>query len=105
MNPKNQMTGSLLYRLFRYFISISILIGLIWLSPTSSASKKETMVALAASDPVIAAAGDIACDPTSSSFNTGNGTSSACRQKYTSDLLVDMNPAAVLAFGDNQYYC
>ena len=62
-------------------------------------------VALAASDPVIAAAGDIACDPTSSSFNTGNGTSSACRQKYTSDLLVNMNPAAVLALGDNQYYC
>ena len=35
----------------------------------------------AVADPVIAAAGDIACDPNSSSFNGGNGTSSNCRQK------------------------
>src|SRR5215213_9646892 len=105
MNLKNQKTGSLPYRQFRYFISIILLMGLIWSSPTSDKSNKEMTVALAASDPVIAAAGDIACDPTSSSFNTGNGTSSACRQKYTSDLLVNMNPAAVLALGDNQYYC
>jgi chitodextrinase len=61
--------------------------------------------ALAASDPVIAAAGDIACDPTNSSFNNGNGTSNSCRQKYTSDLLVNANLAAVLPLGDNQYYC
>jgi chitodextrinase len=56
-------------------------------------------------DPVIAAAGDIACDPTSSSFNGGNGTSGACRQRYTADLLTQLAPAAVLALGDNQYYC
>jgi hypothetical protein len=54
---------------------------------------------------VIAAAGDIACDPSSSGFNAGNGTSSSCRQHYTSDLLVNGNFAAVLALGDNQYYC
>jgi hypothetical protein len=59
----------------------------------------------AAADPVIAAAGDIACDPTSSGYNGGAGTSGACRQRYVSDLLVAMNPAAVLALGDNQYYC
>jgi acid phosphatase type 7 len=104
MNPKNQIIGRRLDRQLRYFISILILIELIWLSPDSSPNK-DTKVALAASDPVIAAAGDIACDPTSSSFNAGNGTSSACRQKYTSDLLINMNPAAVLALGDNQYYC
>jgi acid phosphatase type 7 len=57
------------------------------------------------SDPVIAAAGDIACDPTSSSYNGGIGTSNACRQREVSDLLVAMNPAAVLSLGDNQYYC
>jgi len=62
-------------------------------------------VALAASDPVIAAAGDIACDPDNSSFNGGAGTSNSCRQKYTSDLLVNSNFAAVLPLGDNQYYC
>jgi hypothetical protein len=55
---------------------------------------------------VIAAAGDIACDPDSSNFNGGLGQSSACRQKYTADLMLGMsNLQAVLALGDNQYYC
>ena len=58
----------------------------------------------AVADPVIAAAGDIACDPGSSSFNGGNGTSSNCRQKATASLLT-ANLAAVLLLGDNQYYC
>jgi hypothetical protein len=57
----------------------------------------------AAGDPVIAAAGDIACDPASGNFNGGLGTSSSCRQRYTSDLLVGLAPAAVLTLGDNQY--
>jgi hypothetical protein len=59
----------------------------------------------AAGDPVIAAAGDIACDPSSTSFNGGNGSSSSCRMKYTSDLIVNGGYAAVIALGDNQYYC
>lgn len=58
----------------------------------------------AVADPVIAAAGDIACDPGSSSFNGGNGTSSSCRQKATAALL-SSGLAAVLPLGDNQYYC
>jgi acid phosphatase type 7 len=61
--------------------------------------------AAAAGDPVIAAAGDIACDPATAAFNNGLGTSSSCRQKYTSDLLVSMAPSALLDLGDNQYYC
>jgi chitodextrinase len=61
--------------------------------------------ATASGDPVIAAGGDIACDPASTAYNGGNGTSSACRQKYTSDLLVSGGLAAVLPLGDNQYYC
>jgi acid phosphatase type 7 len=57
-------------------------------------------------DPVIAAAGDIACDPTASGFNGGSGTSSKCAERATSDLVL-ANPsiAAVLALGDNQYGC
>ncbi|MSQ15770.1 MAG: alkaline phosphatase [Dehalococcoidia bacterium] len=51
----------------------------------------------------IVAAGDIACDPVNGSYNDGNGTDVACRQKYTSDLLVGLNLAAVLTLGDNQY--
>ncbi len=56
-------------------------------------------------DPVVAAAGDIACDPKSSSFNGGNGTGNSCRQKAVSDLLVNAGYSAVLLLGDNQYYC
>ena len=55
-------------------------------------------------DPVIAAAGDIACDPASSSFNNGDGTTKNCHQKKTAALLTT-DLAAVLPLGDNQYYC
>lgn len=60
-------------------------------------------LASAATDPVIAAAGNIACDPTDASYNGGTGTSSACRQQATSNLLVGQGYAAVLPLGDNQY--
>ena len=55
---------------------------------------------------MIATAGDISCDPGSSKFRAGNGSSSSCRDKYTSDLILS-NPsvAAVLPLGDNQYSC
>jgi acid phosphatase type 7 len=55
--------------------------------------------------PVIAAAGDIACDPTSRAFNEGRGSARACHQRATSDLLVNSGLTAVLALGDLQYYC
>jgi hypothetical protein len=57
----------------------------------------------AAADPVVMAAGDIACDPADPNFNGGAGTASACRMRATSDLLVAAAPAAVLPLGDNQY--
>ena len=92
-------------RRFVYFILIMALLGLTSFVPGPMRSAGTSKVALAATDPVIAAAGDIACDPTSSGFNGGNGSSSSCRQKYTSDLLVNAGLAAVLPLGDNQYYC
>jgi hypothetical protein len=54
-------------------------------------------------DPVIAAAGDIACDPLDPPFNGGAGTGNRCRQLAVSDLLA--GASAVLALGDNQYEC
>jgi hypothetical protein len=54
-------------------------------------------------DPVIAAAGDIACDPANSKFRALRGTGDACRSRYTSDLLVHHDYRAVLALGDLQY--
>jgi len=66
-------------------------------SPTNTAPLNTT------GDPAIGAAGDIACDPTSSSFNGGNGTSGSCRQKAVSDVMLNANLTAVLALGDIQY--
>ncbi|CAA9237719.1 MAG: hypothetical protein AVDCRST_MAG93-1170, partial [uncultured Chloroflexia bacterium] len=51
----------------------------------------------------VVASGDIACDPISSSFNGGNGTSSNCRQKYTAQVAAAQDPDAVLVLGDLQY--
>jgi hypothetical protein len=56
-----------------------------------------------AADPVIAAAGDIACSPSSSNYNGGAGTTEKCRQRHTSDLLVNQGLSAVLTLGDAQY--
>ncbi len=72
-------------------------------SPTSATATARQ--ALAASDPVIAVAGDIACDPSNSNFKGGVGSSNSCRQMYTSNLLVGSSLSAVLVLGDNQYYC
>src|SRR5215213_8964763 len=46
-------------------------------------------------DPVIMAAGDIACGSAS--------LSAKCKQNATADLIVEGNPDGVLALGDNQY--
>jgi hypothetical protein len=72
----------------------------------AAASALATAGPASAAAPVIATAGDIACDPGGSNFNGGNGSTSSCRDKYTSNLIVN-NPsiAAVLPLGDNQYYC
>jgi calcineurin-like phosphoesterase family protein len=54
--------------------------------------------AAAQADPVVAAAGDIAC--------AANAKPESCRQMTTSDLVVAMAPLdAVLAVGDLQYEC
>jgi hypothetical protein len=54
-------------------------------------------------DPVIAAAGDIACASGDSSYKAGAGTATACRQKYTALAASSLNPAAYLVLGDAQY--
>jgi hypothetical protein len=55
-------------------------------------------------DPVIVAAGDIACNPNDSDFNDGAGKNNRCHQMHTSDLIIEtIDPTAVLTLGDNQY--
>jgi acid phosphatase type 7 len=55
-------------------------------------------------DPSIAAAGNIACDTSSPSYNGGAGTATRCQQGATAKLL-SPGLSAVLALGDNQYCC
>ena len=62
-----------------------------------------TLLATASSAVVVAAAGDVACDPSDSNYHGGTGTSTACRQLATSNLLVNGDFDAVLALGDLQY--
>lgn len=57
----------------------------------------------AAGDPVIAVAGDIACDPADADFNGGAGQNGRCDQLATVNLLTSRSLAAVLTVGDEQY--
>jgi hypothetical protein len=70
---------------------------------TTSASPTATTTAPPPADPVIALAGDIACDPDDDDFNGGLGTAGHCHMKTTADLAAGMKPATVLTLGDHQY--
>jgi hypothetical protein len=59
----------------------------------------------AAPDPVLMAAGDIACDPATTPYNGGAGTATQCHQKAVSDLLVAGAPDVVAMLGDGVYKC
>jgi Ca2+-binding RTX toxin-like protein len=78
---------------FRLCCVVMILVAVVALSSVATAS----------ADPVIAAAGDIACSTSSQYYNGGAGTSTKCRQRYTSDLLINSGLSAVLPLGDAQY--
>ena len=78
------------------FLGLSLAVAVV-ASLASLAS--ETSVASAAEDPVIAAAGDIACAPGVAR------TKAKCHQGNTADLLQAGNYAAVLPLGDEQYDC
>jgi hypothetical protein len=61
---------------------------------------------------MIAAVGDIACRGTSSSFQSGIGTTNFCQQRWTSDLICRASAGSclspydkVLVLGDIQYDC
>jgi hypothetical protein len=70
---------------------------------TRSGTRKTDIGATRDNAPVIAAAGDIACSPSSPQFHGGSGTRSNCRELAVSQLL--QGAAAVLALGDTQYEC
>jgi chitodextrinase len=87
----------------RWMIVVGVAVFALFVLGAPAPGRLESQAATG--DPVIAAAGDIACDPTSSSYNGGNGTSGSCHAMKTSNMLVNGGFAAVLPLGDNQYYC
>ena len=108
MDTKRKFTLPL-KRLSKGLLALIFILALLWPVPGLLAGNTNLLgnfiPAAAAADPVIAAAGDIACDPATTAFNGGLGTSSSRRDEYTSNLLVNGGFAAVLSLGDNQYYC
>lgn len=87
-----------------HFITLILLsISLFLFESVLAMQSKGAKPAKASGDPVIAAAGDIACDPKSIKYNGGNGTADACRMKATSNLIMNAGLAAVLPLGDIQY--
>lgn len=84
-------------------MSLASLVGLAALGAIVVSATAGAAVPAPARDPVIAAAGDIACDPSDASFHGGRGTPGACAELATSALLVRGGYAAVLTLGDNQY--
>jgi acid phosphatase type 7 len=96
-SPRSPLSFRLLPRAFVVVVGMALLTtGLVGLRPQRAA---------AAGDPVIAAAGDIACDPNDSNFNHLNGTATKCHMKYTGQQMSSGGYAAVLALGDEQYEC
>jgi acid phosphatase type 7 len=68
---------------------------------TVAAATSQDVPAAAAGDPVIVAAGDIACSTEQPEYNRGEGTATECRQKHTSDMILGADHVFVL--GDAQY--
>jgi len=86
----------------------SIVVAVALLAGCGGAARKPirpVYVAPTTEEPIgrIAAAGDIACDPGDPNFNRGLGTRNRCHMQATSDLLLSVQPVAVLTLGDNQY--
>jgi hypothetical protein len=72
-----------------------MLVAAVWFTP--AANYRVAGPSVGESDPMIAAAGDIACPAGYSEYPE------LCAQRYTSDLLVEQGLAAVLPLGDSQY--
>lgn len=75
-------------------------------APTTGAPRSAPLVAVAATvDPVLAAAGDIACDPVNPNNVNGGGSGKNCEFRATSDLLLDPSVSRVAVLGDGAYRC
>lgn len=89
----------------RRILAVAVAFVILLLVPACTQSKEGPSPSAPAravgGDPVIAAAGDIACDPDSSYFL--GWRSAYCQDQKTADVVRDINPEKVIALGDTQY--
>jgi hypothetical protein len=70
---------------------------------TDAGAPRRSTTSYAGPDPVIGAAGDIACDPTNRFFGRNPPDPANCRDEATAAVLTRERVSAVLALGDVQY--
>lgn len=71
-------------------------------TPIVSTASSSASTGSDSADPVIAAAGDIACDPSKETVNKADDAGATCQMAATANLLTG-NLVAVLPLGDTQY--
>jgi len=83
----------------RAAVLVTAFVGLLGVafSPVSKATTTPDATAPAAASVIIAAAGDVACQPPYTE------TPDTCKHGATAKLITNRNPAAVLVLGDSQY--
>jgi hypothetical protein len=79
-------------------IVIMALTAILLTAPAAAGQSATPSPAGGTHDPVIMAAGDIAC-------GSNTPSTAACQQRQTSELILQAHPDAVLVLGDNQYEC
>jgi hypothetical protein len=72
-------------------------------APPGTSNPTETETVPSGPPAVIAAVGDIACDPETENFNGGRGTEENCRERHVARVIADANVDAILTLGDTQY--
>jgi hypothetical protein len=91
-------------------VLLSLLAGGLWLvrprpdiTSVTETGRTRTTTTYVGPDPVIGAAGDIACDPRNRFFGRNPPDPANCQDAATAAILLRENVAAVLALGDVQY--
>ena len=86
-------------------VALGLIVGTLLVGVTSRMSTP-AMAVDKNGDPVVAAVGDMACDPSDPSFNGGAGTATNCAEARVSALMASKTDIdGVLGLGDYQYTC
>ncbi len=70
---------------------------------TAGVSGRTAAAGAAGAGVTLVAAGDIACDPSSSHFNDGKGSGKDCHELATAQVAASLRPDVVAVLGDDQY--